>query len=548
MKRSPYFLWQTDSAPAKLGFAESDCVLVLEGTAKAYTVTEPDDAAARTAAGQFAEHIYKMTGCRLPDSPFEGGTPVYIGRAAELDLPDTEGFALAVGKDAVYAAGNDNDPFTGTAFAVTAMLEALGFGWFGPEELWQKVPQNKTAVLPAVNMISRPHFISRRNRVLEQQYELGVHWGLGGVRSEIEHKYGHFFPPHVYEQTHPEYYALSNGTRATKDKKWWELCLSNEEVQKGMARQVCEFFREHPEWHGYSIGQNDGNGIKDSIDYANWCECEECRKFAPTFSDAVLRFSNKVASLVYEEFPEHTLMFYGYFGTYPAPTVPCPEPISPNLQLTLCKECGFTGKIRTDEACSDAEHPPFAENYRRWKETGLEHIAIYEWNCPGAANPAWKEAFWVQGEVGFDNLKWFYENGVDFVYFDQGPNDSYERRNNAFPIRWPQWYCMAHACYNTSLKFDDVLLDACEKLYGNASSLMFEFYKAMEQANAHCHYPHFNWGLPLVGEIYDDEFIERVEKALCAAENADGICKLQRERIAQQRSEWEKTKNMAKIQ
>lgn len=122
MKRSPYFLWQTDSAPAKLGFAESDCVLVLEGTAKAYTVTEPDDAAARTAAGQFAEHIYKMTGCRLPDSPFEGGTPVYIGRAAELDLPDTEGFALAVGKDAVYAAGNDNDPFTGTAFAVTAML------------------------------------------------------------------------------------------------------------------------------------------------------------------------------------------------------------------------------------------------------------------------------------------------------------------------------------------------------------------------------------------------------------------------------------------
>ena len=99
MKRSPYFLWQTDSAPAKLGFAESDCVLVLEGSAKAYTVTEPDDAAARTAAGQFAEHIYKMTGCRLPDSPFEGGIPVYIGRAAGLDLPDTEGFALAVGKD-----------------------------------------------------------------------------------------------------------------------------------------------------------------------------------------------------------------------------------------------------------------------------------------------------------------------------------------------------------------------------------------------------------------------------------------------------------------
>lgn len=553
MGKFPYFLWKTDDCIAIEGFAKSDCTIVCNKKAKAYIVTEPDDIAAKNAAEDFICSVERMTGCKLSQTPFDGGTPIYIGTAAlkanpDLKLNISEGFALAVSGEAVYAVGTDNDPFTGTAFAVTAMLEALGFGWFGPETLWQITPKADTAVLPAVNMISKPHFNSRRNRVLEQQQMLGIRWGLGGIRSEIEHKYGHFFPPHRCEAEHPEYYALSGGTRATKDKKWWELCLSNTEVQEKMAEQVCEFFREHPEWVGLSIGQNDGNGIPDSIDYANWCECESCREFAPTFSDAVLRFSNKVASLVYKEFPEHTLMFYGYFGTYPAPTVPCPEPISPNLQLTLCKECGFTGKIRTNESCADDEHPPFAENYENWKKQGLEHIAIYEWNCPGAANPAWKEAFWVQGEIGLDNLRWFYENGVDFVYFDQGPNDSYERKNNAFPIRWPQWYCMAHGCYNTGIEFDDIMSDACEKLYGMAAERMFRFYKTMEEANAHCRYPHFNWGLPLVGEIYDEQYLTAVEKALCEAEATEGLTEDQRDRIAQQRAEWEKTKKMACIQ
>ncbi len=553
MKKSPYFLWQSTQAKAFSEFAESDCVLIQGGTAKAYIITECDDSVAQNAAKDLVNGIEQMTGCRLPFEKYDNAIPIYLGKAAlraapQLKLPENEGFVLAVSESAVYAVGNDTDPFDGTALAVTAMLGALGFGWFGPDELWKITPKSGDAILPAANLVSQPHFISRRNRVLEQQPQLGKRWGLGGVRSEIEHKYGHFFPPHIYEEKHPEYYALSGGTRSTKHKKWWELCLSNEDVQKGMAEQVCEFFREHPEWKGLSIGQNDGNGEPDSIDYANWCECDACKAFAPTFSDAVLRFSNKVASYVYEEFPDHTLMFYGYFGTYPAPTVKCPEPISPNLQLTLCKECGFTGRIRTNESCTDKDHPPFAENYRQWKSQGLEHIVIYEWNCPGAANPAWKEAFWVQGDVGFDNLKWFYENGVDFVYFDQGPNDSYERRNNVFPLRWPQWYCMAHCCYNTDLEFETVMKDACEKLYGKGADRMLAFYKVLADANAHCRYPHFNWGLPLVGEIYDEQYITLAEEALCAAEKTENLTPPQQERIAAGRAEWEKTKKMALIQ
>lgn len=552
MQSDPYFLWRTDTTEAISGIAQSDCALVLKGKPVAYLVTEECDSVGSAAATQLNAMLEKMTGCRLPQGSFEGGAPIYIGTAAkkeyQSDLPEGEAFLLVATEEAVYAFGNDSDPFTGTLFAVNAMLEALGFGFFGPDGLWTVIPESDTAVLPGVNMISRPHFISRRNRVLEFFPALGAKWGLGGVRSEIEHKYASFFPPAQYEKEHPEYYAYSGGTRATEGKRWWELCLSNPEVQKKTAEKVCDFFEKNPGWHGISIGQNDGNGIPGSVDYANWCECEACKAFAPTHSDAVLRFSNLVARRVYEKFPDRTLMFYGYFGTYPSPTVPCHEPISHNLQLTLCKECGFTGKIRTGDACTDSEHPPFDENFRKWKASGLKHIAIYEWNCPGAANPAWKEAFWVQGNIATDNLSWFYENGVDFVYFDQGPNESYERLEDVFSLRWPQWYVTARCCYNTNLDFDSIISYACKLLYGAAAKEMLRFYKCLEKANSNAVTPHFNWGLPLVGEVYNSRISAEISSALKKAESVAGLTSIQRARIEKQRAEWEKTEKMAEIQ
>ena len=517
----------------------------------AYLSVCNDDLAGQRAAADFADRLEEMTGCRLTDKPFPGGVPVRIGRCAENsvspkpDFRQEEGFWISVTETGVWAYGNDADPFEGTALAVTALLDALGFGWYGPDPLWQIVPYSPNAVLPGVNLLSRPHFSCRRTRVLEHNPQLGRRWGLGGVRSEVEHKYGSFFSPEKWENIHPEYYALSGGVRATKNKKWWQLCLSNKEVQKEMARQVCEFFQEHPEWKGLSIGQNDGNGDIDSIDYANWCECNQCRTFADSPSEAVLKFSGRVGSLVYEKFPEHTVMFYGYFGTYPAPKISKKEPIPPNVQLTLCKECGFTGRIRTDESCHDEEHPPFRENFYQWKSTGVQHIAIYEWNCPGAANPAWKEAFWVQGDVGLDNLRWFYENGVDFVYFDQGPNSSYERLENVYSLRWPLWYCSAHGMWNTNLTFEDLLAPACRRLFGAAGETMLSFYRLLSDANAACRVPHFNWGLPMVGEVYPMSVLDAGDRLMEAAEQTVGITSQEIERIAGQRVEWEKTKRMA---
>ena len=77
---------------------------------------------------------------------------------------------------------------------------------------------------------------------------------------------------------------------------------------------------------------------------------------------------------------------------------------------------------------------------------------------------------------------------------------------------------------------------------------MLEFYSVLSEANAHCGYPHFNWGLPLVGEIYDNEYTRLAEEKLTEAEATESLTAEQTARIAEQRAEWEKTKKMALIQ
>lgn len=64
--------------------------------------------------------------------------------------------------------------------------------------------------------------------------------------------------------------------------------------------------------------------------------------------------------------------------------------------------------------------PQFKDNYQAWKDLGYQ-MAIYEWNCPGAASDKWKDMFWIQGEVFLDNLKWLKQNGTQYLCMDQGP-------------------------------------------------------------------------------------------------------------------------------
>ena len=86
---------------------------------------------------------------------------------------------------------------------------------------------------------------------------------------------------------------------------------------------------------------------------------------------------------------------------------------------------------------------------------------------------------WVQGNVATRNLNLWEQNGVEYVFYDQGPAPSYRETEQSFSLRWPLWYVASKGMWDDSLTGEQILYDACRKLYGAAADEMFTYYKAL---------------------------------------------------------------------
>lgn len=183
----------------------SDFYITRDGTPAASIVVRtgaPDKV--MEAARDLQDIIRRMSGAELPicDDAFRvEGNKILLGpsgytRIHNVVFPEQKGewCLLRRREDTLVLAGNDEGCYTGTQFAVTMLLERLGCGWFGPEELWQVIPQKKTLTVGYLDILHTPQFSCRRTRVLEKNPEIGRRWYQGGDKSLIEHAYGILFP------------------------------------------------------------------------------------------------------------------------------------------------------------------------------------------------------------------------------------------------------------------------------------------------------------------------------------------------------------------
>lgn len=502
-----------------------DFKIVENGVAKSKIVINKGSSAAQSAANDLVARIKEMTGVSIPivsDEMSVSTNAIIIGNNKQAEalgleipsgFPQNEGFRIYCDEKTLLLAGNDDGCFTGSQFAVNYLLEMLGFGWYGTDSLWNVKPKAATVTVPHINLLSKPDFGSRYTNVSYSAHSVSNRWYMGGYESEVDHKLGYILPPDEYYEEHPEYYALSSGTRSPYEKRWWQLCLSNQEVQQLVAEKCISFFATHPNYVGAALGQNDGSGDVNSPDYANWCECADCKAFADNFTESMMKFCNIVGELIAEECPGKTLMYYGYYETFDAPDTDMTA--ESNVLMMLCKQGGMTRFVSYENMFnSHMGDTQFADNFRSWRNLGYKHMGIYEWNCPGAASNKWKDSFWVQGDVFIENARWFKKRGVDFIKIDQGPNPYYERESNYFDIRWPLWYVNSVTMYDSSRTFEEILRPACDKLYGDAGAAMFAFYDALNRANRSCSAANHTWGLPEVRDIYTSSYISQIDSAI----------------------------------
>jgi hypothetical protein len=157
---------------------------------------------------------------------------------------------------------------------------------------------------------------------------------------------------------------------------------------------------------------------------------------------------------------------------------------------------------------------------------------MYEWWIPGCSVPAWRSVPWYSGETALRNLRYWKQRGIKYITYET----QYEN-GDGFPVRWPLYYLGARGAWDTSVKADDVMKEACAKLYGGAAESMFAFYRTLEMAMLHTKEAGGNWSLPSPELIYstavEDEATAHLERAAGATKDAEALA-----RIAAERKMW----------
>ena len=498
---------------------------------------------ARTAAEDFRAYIRKMSGLNVKIvSKYTAADDLMYIAVGASELTESLGYKTVSGSlggesitvsqrgSVLVLMGNDDGTYNGTQYAVNLLLEKLGCGWFGTDELWTVVPSLDVIDLRVGDLYLdfTPRFSSRTTRVLSASPDLAHRWYQGGETVLTGHWLNQVVTAAEYAE-HPEWYALSNNTRNPDGKGYWQFCYSNKEFADRIADEAIKKFNDNPSLISLTIAANDGWE-------QNWCECDECRALGNA-SDTMVHFANNVAEKVFAVHPDRRLQIYSYHYTYTPPknSVKLHEMV----ELMLCRETNMYKPLDEDYMMPSGKDPiSHIEFTQSWRQNALEyiektqptHISIWDWYCISAENASWKNVPWVQGEVAIRNQALYEELGAEYVFYDHGPIDAYNEPNTAdiYALRWPLWYVAAKAAFDGSLDEREILGDACDKLYGALSDKMLEYYMLLSDLSKKCDAYSNTWVPASVNDVYPysdkkaiialcDEILERA-KSECTAD------------------------------
>ena len=478
------------------------------------------------AAKDLRKYIKKMTGSEpkiVRESSMTGDKKhIMVGGtalAAQMGIekptgyPGVERVIVDQQGDYLFILGNDDGNYNGTQFAVNMFLEHLGCGWFGESELWEVIPELSDIDVTDLKIDHTPRFNSRITRVYGGDWQVADKWYLGGNKSITGHWLFQIAPATMYSE-HPEWYALTKkGTRDPAGLDYFQFCYSNDEFAAYVAQKLIEYFDARPELVSMTIAYNDGWD-------QHFCECETCKALGNQ-SDVLVHFANKVAKQVYDKYPDRTLQIYSYHMTYQPPVNSVR--LEPNVELMLCRETSLTHALDTDYYRAGYDSITRNTYTRSWRENALEwiektqpsHISVWEWYCIAAGDSNWKDIPWVQGNVATRNQDLWESMGVEYIFYDQGPTSSYNEDATSFDLRWPLWYVASRSMWGTEMTGEELLHDACVKLFGAAAEPMFEYYKKLADISENSNEYSMTWVPANVKRFYGaykDELTAIVKK------------------------------------
>lgn len=170
------------------------------------------------------------------------------------------------------------------------------------------------------------------------------------------HSFEQLLPAEQYFKTHPEYFALVGGQRATT-----QACLSNPAVLEIMCENLAKLMAAKPEADYWSVSSNDNFG---------YCQCPECAEvdsIEGSATGSVIRFVNAVA----ERFPDKVISTLAYQYSRAAPKVTKPRE---NVNIMFCNiECNRSQPIATDPSSAS-----FRKDMEEWAKL-TDNILVWDY-------------------------------------------------------------------------------------------------------------------------------------------------------------------------
>ena len=387
--------------------------------------------------------------------------------------------------------------------------------------------------MKAVNKTVTPAIAGRT--IANTNKDLTSRWYLGGDSFEIGHGLWRWAGGGKYA-AHPEWFAMVNGKRHnpadTPKDEYWQYCYTNEEFAQHIANGVSDFFDKKPNLVAYSIASNDGW-------YEGWCECDTCTATGNQ-SDQYLLFANRVAEVVAQKHPDKKISFLAYHTTFlpPLNTVKA----HPNVEVTFCLETTPLDDLMADRQIHEGYNSinkleytqSWLDNVTEWIEKAdLQNVSIWGWYCIDDERYGWHGAPWIQGNVVSRNIDLFEQLGVNTVFYD----GSYKK--DCLPLRWPLYYPSAKCMYFSNMTGEEVLYDACQKLYGEAADEMFLFYRLLADSAQECDSPSgVNWVPPPLLDAYSYNYPLIQNAVRNARAKLDQLTPEQKDRVENQLRGW----------
>ena len=368
----------------------------------------------------------------------------------------------------------------GSLYGVYYFLEKVcGIRWYMPGDLG--------IVINSMDEIKVSPFTAERSPAFNYRYPFSCFleespddalWlrraGFGGVTPVLAiHNFDFMYK---YRDTHPEYFALVDGKRdchgeistCAKVGKC-HLCLTNPDLIKQFAADICEYFKHKPQLQFFPLGANDG--------LTRICGCSRCQaeidEKAPEngkFSNHIWGFVNKVAIEVAKTYPDKYIGCIAY-EKYNMPPSKIAK-LSPNVAVVICK-------------ISSTFVIP-AEKENAWREVAewrkkAKSVYLWDYYCFDNWLP-WRNLPVVYTKIISEHWQYMYKLGVsgEFIEAESNSDEGALDRIRHPGMQHLNLYVTARVLWDPALDVKALLDEYYKLFYGPAEQPMRDFWTSAE--------------------------------------------------------------------